>query len=72
MFELLYNKVRIYSLMKRKKYNKSLITLIEDIWEEIEIQFYGITFAIIFFVLVYFSFHPHWMKPLINYFIILK
>jgi len=57
--------------MKREQ-NKSLITLIEDIWEEIEIQFYGISSTIIFFALIYFSFHPNWMKPLIDYFIILN
>ncbi len=57
--------------MKREK-NKSLITLIEDIWEEIEIQFYGISFAIIFFFLIYYFFHPNWMKSLIDYFIILN
>ena len=56
----------------KKEQNKSLITLIEDIWEEIEIQFYGISFAIIFFVLIYFSFHPNWMKSLIDYFVILN
>ena len=56
----------------KKEQNKSLITLIEDIWEEIEIQFYGISFAMIFFVLIYCSFHPNWMKSLIDFYIKLK
>ena len=41
---------------------------VEDIWEEISIQFFGITAAIIFFVVVYFLFHPRWMKTLIDLF----
>ena len=46
--------------MKRKKQNKSLIIWIADIWEEIEIQLYGVIGAILFFVLVYFIFKPSW------------
>ena len=52
--------------MERDSHDKSFITCLEDIWEEVEIQFYGITGAIIFFVLVYLCFHPPWMKPLIQ------
>ena len=54
--------------MRRERTNKSLIIWIEDIWEEIEIQFYGITGAIFFFIIVYFTFHPTWMRPLFDFF----
>ena len=54
--------------MNKESNNKSFIAWLEDIWEEIEIQFYGITGAIFFFVLVYIFFKPNWMRPLINFF----
>ena len=41
---------------------------IEEIREEIEIQFYGITGAIFFFVLFYFIFKPSWMKNIVDFF----
>tara|TARA_B100000700_G_C14651767_1_gene672281 strand:+ start:138 stop:347 length:210 start_codon:yes stop_codon:yes gene_type:complete len=57
--------------MKAKINNKAFMKWLEDIWEEIEIQFYGITGAIFFFVLMYFFFHPIWMKPLVNFLFII-
>ena len=58
--------------MKRESKNKNLTILLEEIWEEIEIQFYGITCAIFFFVLVYFIFQPLWMRPLFDIFLDIK
>ena len=58
--------------MKRESNNKSLIIWLEDIWEEIEIQFYGIIGAISFFALLYLFYQPIWMKPLIHFFYNLK
>tara|TARA_B100000965_G_C19068728_1_gene531067 strand:+ start:297 stop:479 length:183 start_codon:yes stop_codon:yes gene_type:complete len=43
---------------------KTINTWIEEICEGIEIQFYGIIGALIFFILLYFLFHPMWMHPL--------
>tara|TARA_Y100000589_G_scaffold312865_1_gene333634 strand:+ start:310 stop:492 length:183 start_codon:yes stop_codon:yes gene_type:complete len=48
--------------MVRESNNKSLFNWIEEILEEVEVQFYGIMGAIIFFVLFYFVFKPSWMK----------
>tara|TARA_B100000214_G_C23954888_1_gene622300 strand:+ start:524 stop:691 length:168 start_codon:yes stop_codon:yes gene_type:complete len=53
--------------MIRKNDNKLLREWIEEIWEEIEVQFYGVTGAILFFFLIYILFHPSWMKNFINY-----
>ena len=53
--------------MKKESSNKSIHTLFEDIWEEIETQFYGIIGAIFFFVIVYLFFQPDWMNPLIEF-----
>ena len=58
--------------MNKKNFNKSILVWIEEIWEEIEIQFYGIMIAMLFFVLVYLFFHPLWMKPLSDLFKIIK
>ena len=58
--------------MKRENNNISFISWLKDIWEEIEIQIYGIIGAIFFFVLVYLFFHPLWMRPLINFFYTIK
>ena len=52
----------------KREFIKSFVTWLEDIWEEIEIQFYGIIGAIFFFTLVYFIFHPLWMRPLFDFF----
>ena len=49
--------------MERDNRNKSFFIWIEEIWEEIEIQFYRIIGAIFFF-LIYFIFQPLWMRPL--------
>jgi len=48
--------------MERDNQNKSLFIWIEEFWEEVEIQIYGITGAIFFFVVIYFIFQPLWMK----------
>tara|TARA_Y100001968_G_scaffold306643_1_gene323648 strand:+ start:1535 stop:1723 length:189 start_codon:yes stop_codon:yes gene_type:complete len=48
--------------MERDNQNKSLFIWIEEFWEEIEIQIYGITGAIFFFVVIYLIFQPLWMK----------
>ena len=58
--------------MKREIKNKSFLILIEEIWEEIEVQFYGIVGAIFFFVVIYFIFQPHWMSPLFDLFLEIK
>ncbi len=52
--------------MERDSRNKSFFIWIEEIWEEIEIQIYGIIGAIFFFVLIYFIFQPLWMRPVID------
>ncbi len=52
----------------KREFNKSFVTWLEDIWEEIEIQFYGIIGAVFFFILLYFVFQPSWMNPLIDFF----
>tara|TARA_B100000965_G_C19482518_1_gene709219 strand:+ start:785 stop:988 length:204 start_codon:yes stop_codon:yes gene_type:complete len=56
------------------KYNvvKLFILWFEEIWEEIQIQFYGIIGAILFFLLVYLIFQPNWMQAAIDFFIILN
>ena len=54
--------------MERDSRNKTFFIWIEDIWEEIEAQFYGIIGAIFFFVLIYFIFQPLWMRPVIDLF----
>ena len=55
--------------MERDSRNKSFFIWIEEIWEEIEVQFYGIIGAIFFFVLIYFIFQPLWMRPVIDLFL---
>ena len=54
--------------MERETKNKSLLIWIEETWEEIEVQFYGIVGAIFFFVVIYFIFQPLWMRPLVDLF----
>ena len=54
--------------MKKESDFKLFITWLEEVWEEIEIQFYGIAGSILFFVIVYLFFQPPWMKPLIDFF----
>ncbi len=58
--------------MKGNTKFKLLAIWIEEIWEELEIQFYGITVAIIFFVLLYLLFHPTWMSPFIMFCMYIK
>tara|TARA_Y100001968_G_C19196832_1_gene637936 strand:+ start:356 stop:523 length:168 start_codon:yes stop_codon:yes gene_type:complete len=52
--------------MVRESKNKSFLTWIEEILEEFEVQFYGITGAIIFFIILYFIFKPSWMKTVFD------
>jgi len=54
--------------MERESKNKSFLIWIEEIWEEIEIQFYGITGAIFFFVVIYLIFEPLWMRTVFDLF----
>ena len=54
--------------MERESKNKSFFIWIEEIWEEIEIQFYGIIGAIFFFALIYFIFKPQWMRLVFDIF----
>ena len=44
--------------MERENKNKSLFIWIEEIWEEIEAQIYGIIGAIFFFIVIYLIFNP--------------
>ena len=55
--------------MVRESKNNSLLKWIEEILEEIEVQFYGITGAIIFFIVLYFIFKPFWMKTVFDVFL---
>ncbi len=57
----------MYFSMNKERRNKSFLIWIEDIWEEIEIQIYGLMGAIFFFVVLYFIFQPTWMNPLFNF-----
>ncbi len=52
--------------MERDSKNKPFYIWIEEIWEEIEVQFYGIIGAIFFFFVIYFIFQPLWMRPVID------
>ena len=54
--------------MERDSKNKSFFIWIEEIWEEIEVQFYGIIGAAFFFVIIYFIFQPLWMRPVFELF----
>ena len=55
--------------MVRESKNKSFLNWIEDILEEVEVQLYGVTGAIIFFILFYFIFKPSWMKNVFDVFL---
>ena len=48
--------------------SKKLLIWIEEIWEEIEVQIYGILGAIFFFGVIYFIFQPHWMSKVFDLF----
>ena len=54
--------------MKREFKNKSIFIWVEEIWEELEIQIYGIIGAIVFFLVIYFIFQPLWMSTLFQLF----
>tara|TARA_B100000965_G_scaffold293503_1_gene251392 strand:- start:103 stop:270 length:168 start_codon:yes stop_codon:yes gene_type:complete len=54
--------------MERDSKNKTLLVWIEEIWEEIEVQFFGIIAAIFFFVVIYFVFQPLWMRTVFDLF----
>ena len=54
--------------MEKESKNKSFLFWIEEIWEEIEVQFYGITASIFFFILIYLIFKPHWMRAVFDLF----
>ncbi len=54
--------------MERGSKNKSLLIWIEEIWEEIEVQIYGILGAIFFFGVIYLIFQPQWMNPVCDLF----
>ena len=54
--------------MGRESKNQPFFIWIEEIWEEIEVQFYGITGAIFFFIVVYFIFQPSWMRSVFQFF----
>ena len=53
--------------MSRENIRKIFITWLEEAWEEIEIQLYGIVSAFLFFLLLYLFFKPSWMIPFIDY-----
>ena len=52
--------------MRESNY-KSFISLLEDTWEEFQIQLYGIIGAVVFFILLYIFVHPIWMSPLAEF-----
>ena len=54
--------------MERESKRKSFFIWIDEFWEEIEVQFYGITGAICFFFLVYLFFQPSWMRVVFDLF----
>ena len=54
--------------MIKESKKKSFYVWIEEIWEELEVQFYGIIGAILFFMLIYIIFKPIWIKPLFDLF----
>ena len=53
--------------MERENKNKYFLIWIEEIWEEIEVQFYGIVGAIFFFGVIYFIFQPQWMITVFDF-----
>ena len=54
--------------MQTEAKNKSFLIWIEEIWEEIEVQFYGIIGAIFFFTVIFFIFQPLWMRTVFDLF----
>tara|TARA_Y100001968_G_scaffold284095_1_gene283193 strand:- start:129 stop:311 length:183 start_codon:yes stop_codon:yes gene_type:complete len=55
--------------MERESKIKSFLNWVEEIREELEIQFYGIIGAIFFFIVFYFIFKPDWMKNVFDSFL---
>ena len=58
--------------MKRENVTKIILTWLEETWEEIEVQLYGIIGAMIFFILLYLFFKPSWMKSFVDFLVNLK
>ena len=58
--------------MEGESKNNSFLIWIEEIWEEIEVQIYGIIGALFFFFVIYFIFQPHWMSPVYDLFTKIK
>ncbi len=54
--------------MVKERKNSSILIWIEEFWEEIEVQLYGIIGAILFFIIVYLIFQPPWMKAIVYLF----
>ena len=54
--------------MKKEIRNRTFVIWLEEVWEEIEVQFYGIIGAIFFFILVYLIFQPPWIKTALHIF----
>tara|TARA_Y100001968_G_scaffold323848_1_gene362199 strand:+ start:477 stop:665 length:189 start_codon:yes stop_codon:yes gene_type:complete len=53
--------------MEKENKNKFFFDWFGEIREEIEVQFYGITGAIFFFVIIYFIFKPTWMEGVFQF-----
>ena len=54
--------------MERESKIKSFYIWIEEIWEYIEVQFYGIIGAIFFYLVIYLFFQPLWMRSILDHF----
>ena len=54
--------------MEGESKNNSFLIWIEEIWEEIEVQIYGIIGAIFFFCVIYFIFQPDWIRNVFDLF----
>ncbi len=54
--------------MERESKNKTFLIWVEEFWEEIEVQIFGIIGAILFFSVIYFIFQPHWIRNVFNLF----
>ncbi len=54
--------------MEKESKNKSSLIWVDELWEEIEVQFYGIIGAIFFFIVVYLIFQPPWIRSVFDLF----
>ena len=54
--------------MERESKNKYFLIWIEEIWEEIEVQIYGLLGSVLFFGAIYFIFQPPWMSQVFDSF----